>query len=126
MALRNPYPSFVFTYTVVSRLSCTTFGTIYYVHRITVAQSAPRAGIVRYVFRSNIVTCIFIEFLFKVHFFLQRMNVVLLLNCEASNEKAGLSQAQNVLRQLCDNGNRVTIFGEWNFSMRHYLYLNNT
>ena len=51
--------------------------------------------------------------------------MVLLLNCEASNEKAGLSQAQNVLRQLCDNGNRVTIFGKRNFSMRHYLYLNN-
>ena len=42
------------------------------------------------------------------------MNVVLLLNCEAANEKAGLRQAHNVLRQLCDNGNKVTIFGECN------------
>lgn len=41
------------------------------------------------------------------------MNVVLLLNCDAANEKAGLRQAHNVLRQLCDNGNKVTIFGEW-------------
>ena len=41
------------------------------------------------------------------------MNVVLLLNCEAANEKAGLRQAHNVLRQLCDNGNKVTIFGKW-------------
>ncbi|CAB3995160.1 Hypothetical predicted protein [Paramuricea clavata] len=39
-----------------------------------------------------------------------RMNVVLLLNCDAANEKAGLRQAHNVLRQLCDNGNKVTIF----------------
>ncbi|XP_046839033.1 uncharacterized protein LOC124433313 [Xenia sp. Carnegie-2017] len=38
------------------------------------------------------------------------MNVVLILNCEASNKKAGLTQAQNVLRQLCENGNKVSIF----------------
>ena len=41
------------------------------------------------------------------------MNVVLLLNCDAAYEKAGLRQAHNVLRQLCDNGNKVTIFGKW-------------
>lgn len=44
---------------------------------------------------------------------LQHMNVVLLLNCDPANKKAGLRQAQNVLRQLCDNGNKVTVYGEY-------------
>lgn len=38
------------------------------------------------------------------------MNVVLLLNCDPANKKAGLRQVHNVMRQLCDNGNKVTVY----------------
>ena len=53
------------------------------------------------------------EFIHVEKLYFQKMNVVLLLNCDAAYEKAGLRQAHNVLRQLCDNGNKVTIFGKW-------------